>query len=136
MKIYDVSESVWLTTAIMAYEAYNKSDSPSPEAMYFKQTDIQVKAQGFCDKDVQNARISQWYNADHDNNTYNYLRAGEGATRRLSYKNEHYGVKEAPDLNGDDVIETGLGPKTIKELKAFVAEEYTSLLTDEFRNLT
>jgi hypothetical protein len=132
--IYRVPDSVWLATAIMAYETFYNSTNQTSDMMYFKQGDIQKKAQELCKQNVDNARISQWCNADHSNNTYNYLCTGDNSSRRLSFSGEFGGNKEAPDLNPDDLINTTLGAKSIKEIKEFIANEYTSLFTmDSFQ---
>lgn len=127
MGIYRVPDSVWLATAIMAYETFHESINPTSEMMYFEQGDIQRKAQGLCKQNVDNARISQWCTADHANSTYNYLCTGDNSTRRLSFCNEFDGNKEAPDLNLDDVVNTKLGPKVIKEIIEFINKGYTLL---------
>lgn len=43
MGIYRVPDSVWLATAIMAYETFHESINPTSEMMYFEQGDIQRK---------------------------------------------------------------------------------------------
>lgn len=131
MGIYRVPDSVWLATAIMAYETFYNSTNPTSEMMYFKQGDIQRKAQDLCKQNVDNARISQWCNADHVNNTYNYLRTGDNSSRRLSFQGEFDGNKETPDLNPEDEVHTTLGSKMIKEIKEFIANEYTLLFTND-----
>lgn len=130
-KLEDVPTAVWLATATLAYEAYYLSTNPTVEMMYFKQREIQNRAQDFCGKNVENARISQWYNADHVNHSYNFLREGQGATRRLSYPGEFKGIKEQPELNEENSIQTTLGVKTIGDIKQFIETEYTALFTME-----
>ncbi len=41
---YSVIESIWLATAVMAYEAYHNSEVPKVEDMYFRQADIRQRA--------------------------------------------------------------------------------------------
>lgn len=130
LRIHNVPESVWLATAILAYETFHNSTNPTSDMMYFKQGVIQRKAQELCKQNVDNARISQWCNADHANNTYNYLRTGDNSSRRLSFRGEFDGNKEKPKLNPEDEVETILGPKMIKEIKDFIANEYTLLFKD------
>ncbi|MEC1071322.1 AAA family ATPase [Priestia megaterium] len=134
-KLEDAPAAIWLATAILAYEIFNRSDKPIKEMMYFKQSNIQKKAQELCKQSVDHARISQWCNADHANHTYNYLRQGEGATRRLSYHGEFNGLKEQPELNGDNLVQTSLGFKTIKEIKQFIVTNYTTIFIDESTNV-
>ncbi len=129
-KLEDAPTAVWMATSILAYETFNRADHPTPEVMYFKQSEIQKKAQQLCKQNVDSARISQWCNADHDNHTYNYLREGRGATRRLSYNGEFSGIKEQPELDLDNIVQTTVGPKTIKEIKQFVDTDYTDLFTE------
>jgi hypothetical protein len=126
---YGVPESVWLATAIMAYDLYNKIDKPTKEMMYFVQADIQKKAQELCKQNADSARISQWCNADHNNHTHNYLRAGDGSKRRLTFPGEFDGEKEMPKLNEDDLVVTINGQKSIKELKEFLSSEYADLFS-------
>lgn len=130
LRIHNVPESVWLATAILAYETFHNSTNPTSDMMYFKQGVIQRKAQELCKQNVDNARISQWCNADHANNTYNYLRTGDNSSRRLSFRGEFDGNKEKPKLNPEDEVETILGPKMIKEIKDFIANEYTLVFKD------
>lgn len=107
--IHDVCGSVWLATAILTYEKYLKIQQQgkkyNDEDFAFKQTEIQKLASEICSKTVQNARISQWCNADHIKNSYNYLRA-VGKERRLTISGECNGENEIPDdlLSSDEVI--------------------------------
>lgn len=130
----DVPTAVWLATATLAFEAYHLSTNPTVETMYFKQKEIQNRAQEYCGKNVENARISQWYNADHVNHTYNFLRQGEDATRRLSYPGEFNGIKEQPELDEENAIQTTLGVKAIGDIKRFIESEYTALFATEDTN--
>ena len=45
MANYKVKEAVWLAAAIMAYDTYHSTDKPDQAMMYFKQVEIQKKAQ-------------------------------------------------------------------------------------------
>lgn len=125
--VEDVSAAVWLGTAILAYEVFYQSSNPTKDLMEFKQSDIQQKAQELCNQDVNNARISKYCNADHEERTYNYLRQGQETTRRLTYLGEFGGLKEQPDLVLYNVVQTVLGLKTINEIKQFVENDYTNL---------
>lgn len=131
-KVKNVATAVWLGAAILAYEAYQRNEQPTAQRMYFKQSDIQKKAQELCEKRVHNPRISSWYNADHEDSTYNYLRAGENKSRRLTYTGEFNGVKEQPeDLVLHNIVDTTFGKITIAELQRFVEKEYTDLMKSE-----
>lgn len=101
-KCSDVQVAVWLATAIMTYEKSNDCDVTKEEC-FFKQAEIQKKAQMFCTNKIVSARIGQWFNGDHSNNTYNFLRAS-GSLRRLTLNGEFNGVKEYP-LNISKYIE-------------------------------
>jgi hypothetical protein len=90
----DVFGAVWLAALILTYEyiEINKVNG----IVLLKQTDIQRLAQRICVKEVQSARVSQWCNGDHANNSYNYLRA-VNEKRRVTMIGEFHGVKEYPN---------------------------------------
>lgn len=108
-EIHDVCGSVWLATAILTYEKYLKIQQQGKKYNYedfaFKQSEIQKLANELCSKTVHNARISQWCNADHVKNTYNYLRE-VGKDRRLTIPEACHGKNEIPYnlLRSDEVI--------------------------------
>lgn len=129
---YSTIESVWLATAIMAYEVYNSNDSVTLKEMYFKQADIKRRAHQLTTNNVDAARISQWANADHENNSNNYLRVGLRTTRRLTFVGEFGGIKEAPFLNREELVNTSLGERTVGDIYDFVAKEYTGLFKIDF----
>lgn len=88
----EVPTAVWISTLIKTYEnieILNNGD------YWIPQTDIQSIARLLCHKNIDNARISQWCNADHPNNTYNYLRA-KNRLRRLTKTGEFSNHKEIP----------------------------------------
>ncbi|WP_027623968.1 hypothetical protein [Clostridium lundense] len=87
-----VPTSVWIATLIKTYENFvfkGKSD------YWISQKDIQEIAKLLCPKNIDNARISQWCNGDHPNNTYNYLRS-KGKLRRITKIGEFSNYKEQP----------------------------------------
>ena len=98
-EVDDVLGSIWLATAIQTYETYlinqDKIDKLGYDDFSFKQGDIQRLASKICTKTVQNARISQWCNADHPNSSHNYLRE-VGKNRRITLPGECDGIKEMP----------------------------------------
>jgi len=97
----DVSTAIWISTLINTYVNFNFTKS---ENFWISQRDIQETARRLCYKNIDSARISQWCNGDHKNNTYNYLRA-KGKLRRLTIKNEFDGFREMPhELPLDEVI--------------------------------
>lgn len=130
-KLEDVTATVWLATGILAFETFHQFDNPTKEMMYFKQSEIQKRAQELCKQNVDSARISQWCNADHHTHTYNYLREGEEKTRRLSYFGEFNGVKEHPDLNAENFVQTAIGTKAVTEIIRFISTDYTALFSNE-----
>ncbi|MEK5037330.1 AAA family ATPase [Sporosarcina sp. FSL K6-3457] len=127
-----VIEAVWLGAAVAAYETYHSKTKPSENDMYFKQVDVQKRAQKFTESAVQHARVNQWANGDHPGGQANYLREGDNKTRRLTFNGEFQGVKERPNLNETDTIETTVGIKTIADIYQFVENEYTALFTIDF----
>lgn len=132
MKKYnDVKMAVWIATAVMSYNAYIRSkekENLSDEVFFFKQGDILKEAQKICSNTVQPARVSQWFNGDHESGSYNFLRS-KGALRRLSYINEFNGSKEIPgDIDITDTVLTEVGEKSLGDILDFVKNEYTSLI--------
>lgn len=129
---HTVPTSVWLATAILSYEKYYSVEKPMIEDMCFRQKDIQTKAQEHCAQSVDSARISQWCNADHENNTYNYLRfiSGPGGTeRRLTAPGEFDYIKEYPDdLDKNERVSVGGKVISVEELMDFVNKEYKKLI--------
>lgn len=84
--LQDVFGSVWLGTAILTYDTWRREGSGpklTASELAFGQKEIQDIAQRLTTKTVQNARISQWTNADHPDSSYAYLRA-LGPQRRLA----------------------------------------------------
>lgn len=133
----NVTDAVWVSVATMAYNQYHRSiehASLTSTSFHFSQSDIIREAQRICRQTVQNARVSQWYNADHPEHTHKFLRA-EGPLRRLTFGNEFNGSKEIPDtLNHDIEVDTIKGSKKISELIEFVHNEYAQLMQE--RNQT
>lgn len=88
----EVPTAVWISTLIKTYENF---EILNKKEYWISQTNIQSIASLLCHKNIDNARISQWCNADHPNNTYNYLRA-KNRLRRLSKIGEFSNHKEIP----------------------------------------
>lgn len=95
-----VPTAVWIATLIKTYENFELEDK---KEYWLNQRDIQDIARLLCPKNIDNARISQWCNGDHPNNTYNYLRA-KGTLRRLTKINEFSRKKEQPKELPIDVV--------------------------------
>lgn len=125
MKTDNVKVAVWVSAAILTFNEYNEKDGD----IYFRQTDIQRMAEKLCSKDVASARIGQWYNGDHANNTYNFLRS-KGSLRRLTKFGEFNGVKEYPEelleyLN-ELVTVRNFEEVSVKDLFSWVREVYSA----------
>jgi len=56
-----VLEAVWLGAAVAAYETYYSKTKPSEKDMYFRQVDIQQRAQKFTESAVQHARVNKFW---------------------------------------------------------------------------
>lgn len=129
---YKVIEAVWLATAVMTYEKIKAGNVTSIEDLAFKQADIQKRASQFTTDNVDNARISQWCNADHVNHSHKFLRDVNGK-RRLVFQGEFNDHKVRPNLKGTDVIMISDGNElTIEQLIDFHEQEYTTLFTIDF----
>ena len=87
-----VPTAVWIATLIKTYENFILEENNN---YWISQKDIQDIAKLLCPKNIDNARISQWCNGDHPNNTYNYLRSN-GILRRLTKVGEFLNEKEQP----------------------------------------
>ena len=97
----EVPTAVWIATLIKTYQNYEIHKN---QKYWLTQREIQDAAKLLCHKNIDNARISQWCNGDHANNTYNYLRSN-GALRRLTQRNEFHGEREIPrELPFDEFI--------------------------------
>ena len=91
----------WIAALIKTYVNFTIDKS---NKYWLTQSEIRAIANQLCTKNVQPARTSQWCNADHPNNTYNYLRANKDV-RRLTKQNEFYGKREFPsELPSNEVI--------------------------------
>ena len=132
MKKYnDVKVAVWIATAVMTYNRYTesiKNNTLDINKLYFTQSEITKKSKEICTNKVDNARVSQWYNGDHCDNTYNYLKA-KGSLRRIAYIGEFQGEREYPEnLELDEKLETITGEKSVKEILAFLRNEYKDVI--------
>ncbi|WDV48185.1 hypothetical protein PV797_10910 [Clostridiaceae bacterium M8S5] len=118
-----VPTAVWLSSVILSFERYTESSSFSP---WLKQKEIQMLASQLCNKNIENARISQWCNGDHTNNTYNYLKA-KGSLRRVTQLNEFNGMREIPDVIPSGIIKLHLKKESIKEIVEWHKRVYSKL---------
>lgn len=133
MKRYDVRIAVWLAVAIMSYEKYHEvveRRKPKISDFYFRQADILPRAEEIAIGKVHGARINEWYNGDHENSEYNYLRA-EGPLRRLTQSGEFAGNKEQPmNMQLNNNVETEVGDLTIGALIEWVKTTYSVIESD------
>lgn len=136
---FKVKEAVWLGTALMSYAKYLKSEkagtSISKNMFWFEQNEIREFSQTFTNDTIQAARTSQWFNGDHENNSYNYLRA-KGSLRRLTGIGEFKGIKERPDeLEGNLVLDLNCLGESIKirifDLSKWVQEKYSPCVLND-----
>ena len=126
-KKYSVFDSIWVATAVMAYEKYFVDGSRNIAEFSFVQTSIRDRAEKINGAPVEAARTSQWVCGDHENHTYSYLRAVD-VKRRLSFPEEFGDGKEQPaDLDPEDIIESIAGEVTIQQLIDFVHGEYKAM---------
>ncbi|MDA8227479.1 MAG: hypothetical protein M0T74_07200 [Desulfitobacterium hafniense] len=104
---FEVKEAVWLGTALMSYAKYLNSEKAgsaiTQTIFWFEQNEIREFSQTLTNNTIQPARTSQWFNGDHENNSYNYLRAN-GSLRRLTGIGEFKGIKERPDELEDNLV--------------------------------
>lgn len=94
-----VKNAVWLGAALLAYGKYiylttNKINI-TKDSFWVSQSEIRKFSQKYCSNTIQGPRINQWYNGDHPNNTYNYLKS-KGTLRRLTAYGEFNFNKEVP----------------------------------------
>lgn len=134
--INDVYGAIWLATAILTYQRFlnlrNTQQEFTESTFAFKQIEIQCLASKLCTNKIHNARISQWCNADHLNNTYNYLRA-VGNLRRITIPGECNNELELPEnlLPQDTIIIEILDMEiilTYSDIIKWVKENYPKLI--------
>ncbi|MGG3927114.1 AAA family ATPase [Metabacillus fastidiosus] len=124
-----VNQAVWLAAAMITYERFKNNQVKSMADIALVQADIQKRAQSLTNNNVESARISQHFNADHQSNTQNYFRNINGNNRRLSYPGEFNGIKERPDLNFQDSLILSNGEQiTVDQLVNFVETEYRTFI--------
>lgn len=128
----DVPGAVWLAAAAMTYRRLRDRDEPVPESeAAVRQVEIRNRAERICSKPINSARTSQWCNADHEDSTYNYLRA-VGSKRRLTVPGEFDRRRERPALSLDPDEPVDLSDDgevvTYAELVGWVEVGYSRLL--------
>ena len=131
MAKYSVNDAIWVATALMAAEVYEKDQKATREDMFFKQADIVHRAQEYTDKNVDAARVSWWVNADNVNHTQNYLRAdlaSDPTARRLTMMKEFSDKTYPTGLNMADELTVNGKVITMADLFGFVREKYPSVV--------
>lgn len=68
------NDFIWLSAALLSYKMYNDNKEVRWPFYYFRQCEIVNCAKEFFNKIIDDARCSQWTNADHANKSKNYLR--------------------------------------------------------------
>lgn len=127
-----VKQAVWLAAALMTYERFKDGEVKTLEDLAFLQVDIQKRAQSLTTNNVEAARISQHFNADHPNSTQNFFKNVNKNKRRLSYHGEFNESKERPEVNGEDVLKLANGEEIVVEkLIHFHETEYFAFFNEE-----
>jgi hypothetical protein len=103
-KTDSVKVAVYVAAMILTYQEHHWKERFCKDEVNLKQSDIRVLAEELCTKKVHSARISQWYNSDHEKNTYNFFRAKD-KYRRLTAIGELNYDKEYPEELSDAIDE-------------------------------
>ena len=133
-KKYSVNTAVWIATALLAAETFERNSECARRNMYFKQTKIIKRAQKLTEGTVAGARCSQWCCADHKESHYNYLRGDlkeDYSLRRLSVIDEFPGKTYPEDLSMSDELEMNGRVITMDELFYFVKEQYPTIIKND-----
>ncbi|WP_404335113.1 AAA family ATPase [Planococcus rifietoensis] len=131
---FTVNQAVWLAAALMTYERIKKGKVKTLEELAFFQVDIQKRAQSLTANNVEAARISQHFNADHPKNTQNFFKNVSKNKRRLSYHGEFNELKERPEFDRQSVLKLATGEEiVVEELIHFLETEYLAFFNDKER---
>ena len=126
-KKYKVYDAIWIATALLTYEKYQKQTVKNSAELAFRQTEIRDAASKICNDQIEAARTSQWTCGNHPNHSYCYLAELEGSMRRLAFPGEFGGKEEPADLSMEDVLSLAEGTITMQQLFDFVHNEYAAL---------
>ncbi|MEK6189411.1 MAG: AAA family ATPase [Carnobacterium alterfunditum] len=127
-----VKQAVWLAAALMTYERFKNGEVKTLEDLAFFQVDIQKRAQSLTPTNVESARISHHFNADHPNSTQNFFKNVNKNKRRLCYHGELNELKERPELDGHGVLKLATGEEiVVEELIHFLETEYVAFFNDK-----
>lgn len=127
---FTVQDAVWIATALMSVEKYDNNPNVAHDDMYFKQSDIQHRAETLVKAKVDSARISWWGTADNSEARRNYLRADlpDSKARRLSMMDEFPSHSYPVDLDRAEKLVMNGRPYTVGELFTFVRDVYPKIL--------
>ena len=130
-KKYTVIQAIWIATALMACETYEKRPDAKKQDMYFRNSDIVKRAQSLTEDKVDNARVSWWCCADAKQHTHNFLRGDnedDESLRRLSCLNEFPTDTMPLGLDIDDLFYINGRKYTMENLILFVKEQYPGIV--------
>ena len=130
-KKYTVIQAIWIATALMACETYEKRPNVKKQDMYFRNSDIVKRAQSLTEDKIDNARVSWWCCADAKQHTHNYLRGDnkdDESLRRLSCLNEFPTDTMPLGLDIDDLFYMNGRKFTMENLILFVKEQYPGII--------
>lgn len=135
---YSVNTAVWLATAVMTMEIYEKNNECGIADIYFKQADIIKRAQVMADGKVDSARLSWWCCADHPKATQLYLRGDnqkDNTVRRLNRMNPKNEKTFPPGINMDAEVLVNGKPRTVGDVFAFVEDVYPEIIKEHWETL-
>jgi hypothetical protein len=132
MKKYTVNESIWLAAAVHAWNAYRKNTDDELD-FCLKASQLKQIAQEISVGDVNEARIHQHANGDHEKCSKRFLRRVEANKRdpyfRVTATGEFGGDREFPgELNMDDIVEIDGIKYVIGDIKNFIDKQYCALI--------
>lgn len=133
-KKYPVNTAVWIATALLAAETFERNSECDRRSMYFRQVAIIKRAQKLAEGTVANARCSEWCCADYKESHYNYLRGDlkeNYSLRRLSVIDEFPNKTYPEDLSMSDELEMNGRVITMDELFYFVKEQYPTIIKND-----
>lgn len=128
---FSVKEAVWLAAAVHAYTKA-KEGHTRIEDFCMPASELRNLAGTYTQNEVQEPRIRQWFNADHPQNSNNYLRevlVNGKKYYRVTAIGELLGNKEYPDsIDWPDEIEFEGVSYSLNEIKTFLEGEYRQFI--------
>ena len=141
---FQVKEAVWLAAAAYAYINV-KNGRTSIADISLTAAQLQNLAKNYTTNDVNSARIYQHYNADHDQNTANYLRKVSinnsdsyrilGAWEYTKNSKEKYPSIATDDFYKDKNIDIQGESVSIGDLYKFVSVDYRKIIESSNANI-